>query len=116
MNHPISDLRRQVHQRVVAGGRLRENSIQRRARMVSVYECLPQGLVVHQVAPAAVDQMELGFIRARKAPSTISRVSSVTAQWSEMMSHWAVSSCKAASVDPKVLLHLRRTAVAGVMV
>mgnify|MGYP000919049722 CR=1 FL=1 len=39
-------------------------------------------------------KMELGFIRARKAPSTISRVSSVTAQWSEMMSHWAVSSSR----------------------
>ena len=78
VNHPISDLRRQVHQRVVAGGGLRENSIQRRAPDGPVYECLPQGLV----------------IRARKAPSTISRVSSVTAQWSEMMSHWAVSSSR----------------------
>ena len=71
VNHPISDLRRQVHQRVVAGGGFRENSIQRRAPDGPVYECLPQGLVVHQVAPAAVDQDGVGFIRARKAPSTI---------------------------------------------
>ena len=116
VNHPISDLRRQVHQRVVAGGGLRENSIQRRAPDGPVYECLPQGLVVHQVAPAAVDQDGVGLHPGQEGP--IHHLPGLVGDRAVERDDVALGGqlLQRQIGHPKVLLHLRRTAVAGVIV